>query len=236
VCTKCARLSLGLITADNARLQFVAADDEVAWCTAGGLYAKLVAKMAAQGDERPLPQGMFDRAMREHLEMIEVRVRRLYVRPRALFAEAVVAALVDGTIVEFPNAAWDVEMPIPDLRQPVRIQVKCSGERAPQSPEKIRPPHWGTLKAPSSGKDARFGVLPAGFICDVFVFARHGGLDIERGWHFYVLPAKSVVRAAKRNTLFDQKGLKLLHAVRCEPTDLKRRVAAAAGFEGAAQP
>jgi hypothetical protein len=45
---------------------------------------------------------MFDRAMREHVEMIEVRVRGLYVRSRALFAEAVVAALVDGTSSSSP--------------------------------------------------------------------------------------------------------------------------------------
>jgi hypothetical protein len=179
---------------------------------------------------------MFDRAMREHLEMIEVRVRGLYVRSRALFAEAVVAALVDGTIVEFPNAAWDVEMPGPDLTQPVRIQVKCSGERAPQSPEKIRPPYWGNFKAPLSAKDPRFGVLPAGFNCDVFVFARHEGLEIERGWHFYVLPAKTVQTAAEGNTDFDQKGLELLHAVLCEPTELKMRIAEAARFGSATQP
>jgi hypothetical protein len=183
--------------------------------------------MPAQGDQRPLPQGMFDRAMREHVEMIEVRVRGLYVRSRALFAEAVVAALVDGTIVEFPAAAWDVEMPLTDRSQPVRIQVKCSGERAPQSPEKIRPPYWGKLKAPLSAKDPQFGVLPAGFNCDVFVFARHEGIDIQRGWHFYVLPDKTVQTAAERNTVFDQKRLEQLHAVRCEPTELKMRIAEA---------
>jgi hypothetical protein len=179
---------------------------------------------------------MFDRAMREYLEMIEVRVRGLYGRSRALFAEAVVAALVDGTVVEFPNAAWDVEMPLPHRSQPVRIQVKCSGERAPQSREKIRPPYWGKLKAPLSAKDPRFGVLPAGFNCDVFVFARHEGIDIERGWHFYVLPDRAVQTAAKQNTVFDQLRLEWLHAVRCEPTELKRRIAEAVRPEGTAQP
>jgi hypothetical protein len=191
--------------------------------------------MAAQGDERPLPQGTFDRAMREYLEMMEVRVRGLYGRSRAMFAEAVVAALVDGTIVEFPNAAWDVEMPLPHRSQPVRIQVKCSGERVPVSPEKIRPPRW-ELRAPSSAKDPRFGVLPAGFNCDVFVFARHEGLDIERGWHFYVLPAKAVQTAATRTRFLHQKGLELLHAVRSEPTDLQGRVAEAARFGDSVQP
>jgi hypothetical protein len=69
--------------------------------------------MPGLGDEHAVPQGVFERAMREHVEMIEVRVRGLYVRSRALFAEAVVATLVDGTMVEFPNAAWDVEMSLP---------------------------------------------------------------------------------------------------------------------------
>jgi hypothetical protein len=192
--------------------------------------------MPAQGDERPLPPGMFDRAMRAHLEMTKARVHGLYVRPRALFAEAVVAALVEGTVVEFPAAAWDIEMPLPHRSQPVRIQVKCSGERAPQSPEKIRPPYWGKLKAPLSAKDPRFGVLPAGFNCDVFVFARHEGIDIERGWHFYVLPDKTVQTAARRSVVFDQKRLERLHAVRCEPTELKRRIAEAVHPEGTVQP
>ena len=43
--------------------------------------------------------------MGAHLDVVEQRVRRLYVRPRALFAGAVVAALIDGTVVEFPAAA-----------------------------------------------------------------------------------------------------------------------------------
>jgi hypothetical protein len=42
--------------------------------------------------------------MAAHLDMVERRVRR-YVRSRALFAEAVVAALIDGAVVEFPAAA-----------------------------------------------------------------------------------------------------------------------------------
>ena len=68
-----------------------------------------VTQMAPERQKPRLPEGTFDRAMRAHLEMTEERVRRLYVRPRALFAEAVVAALVDGTVVEFPASAWDVE-------------------------------------------------------------------------------------------------------------------------------
>jgi hypothetical protein len=87
-------------------------------------------RMPADAKQPALPEGTFDRAMHAHLELAEKRIRRLYVRPRALFAEAIVAALVDGTIVEFPASAWDVEMPLPRRRRPVRIQVKWSGERA----------------------------------------------------------------------------------------------------------
>ena len=135
----------------------------------------------------PLPQGTFAEAMKTHLQMTKQRVQGLYVRPRALFAESIVAALVDGTVVEFPAAAWDVEMLLPPRGTPIRIQVKCSGERAPPSPEKTRPADWGNLKAPMSAKDPAFLPLKPGFNCDVFVFARHEGTDIERGWRFYVL-------------------------------------------------
>ena len=148
----------------------------------------------------------------------------LYVRPRALFAEAIVAALVEGTVVEFPAAAWDVLMPMRGRPDPVRIQVKCSGERAPQSPEKRRPPYWGRLEPPKSAKDPHFGVLDPGFNCDVFVFARHEGSDIERGWHFYVLPQPTVTRAARRSATFDLSLLEQLDAVRCSPGDLKKEI------------
>jgi hypothetical protein len=185
--------------------------------------------MSTDAEKNALPEGTFDRAMRAHLEMTEQRVHNLYVRPRALFAEAIVAALVDGAVVEFPAAAWDVEMGVRNRRLPIRIQVKCSGERAPQSPERIRPPHWGKLTAPKSGKDPRFGVLAGGFNCDVFVFARHEGKDIQRGWSFYVLPEQAVTRAAKLKPVFDASRLRQLRAVRCGPSGLRRAIARAAG-------
>jgi hypothetical protein len=166
--------------------------------------------------------------MRAHLEVTERRIRRLYVRPRALFAEAIVAALVDGGVVEFPAAVWDIEMPLPGRPEPIRIQVKCSGERAPQSPDKSRPAYWGRLKAPKSARDPQFGVLAADYNCDVFVFARHEGRDITRGWHFYVLPQRKVKKAATLNSDFDLSRLKRLHAVRSDAATLKRRVAEAA--------
>jgi hypothetical protein len=172
----------------------------------------------------PLPGNTFDRAMAAHLDLVERRVRRSYVRPRALFAEAVVAALIDGTVVEFPAAAWDVELTLSRGRQPVRIQVKCSGERAPQSPDKTRPPDWGRLTLPKSAKDPLFGVLRAGFNCDAFVFARHEGRDIAAGWHFYVLPEWTVTSAVGISPIFDLRRVTSLGAVRCDPGDLRSRI------------
>jgi hypothetical protein len=184
--------------------------------------------MPAEAEQPALPARMFERAMQAHLAVTEDRIRRLYVRPRALFAEAIVAALVDGTLVEFPAAAWDVEMPLPRRRRPVRIQVKCSGERAPQSPDKLRPAEWGRLNAPKSAKDSEFRVIAAGFNCDLFVFARHEGTDITRGWHFYVLPQRTVKRGVVVSPAFDLRRLEQLDAVRCGPSELKKRIADAA--------
>jgi hypothetical protein len=76
----------------------------------------------------------------------------------------------------------------------------------------------------TSAKDSEFRVLAAGFNCDVFVFARHEGIDIRRGWHFYVLPERAVKRAAAVSAVFDLRRLERLHAVRCEPSDLKKRI------------
>jgi hypothetical protein len=130
--------------------------------------------------------------MRAHLEVTERRIRRLYVRPRALFAEAIVAARVDGGVVEFPAAAWDIEMPLPGRPEPIRIQVKCSGERAPQSPDKSRPAYWGRLKAPKSARDPQFGVLAADYNCDVLCsLATRVGTSRGAGTSMYYRRGKS---------------------------------------------
>jgi hypothetical protein len=171
----------------------------------------------------PLPGDTLDRAMAAHLGVVERRVRRLYVRPRALFAEAVVAALIDGTVVEFPAAAWDVQMLLPGRPRPVRIQVKCSGERAPQYPKKVRPARW-EFGSPSSARDLEFAALGAGFHCDVFVLARHEGDDIAAGWHFYVLPEWTVTSAVRISPIFDLRRVASLDAVRCDPGDLRSRI------------
>jgi hypothetical protein len=62
----------------------------------------------------------------------------------------------------------------------------------------------------------------------VFVFARHEGIDIRRGWHFHVLPQRTVKRAVAVSPVFDLRRLERLHAVRCEPSELKKRITDAA--------
>jgi hypothetical protein len=175
----------------------------------------------------PLPLGAFDAAMHMQLATNETRIKRLYVRPRALFAESVVAVLVEGTVVESPGQAWDVEMTLPRRKHPIRIQVKCSGERSPRDPGKVMPAVWGPLVEPASnrGPAPDFAVLGSGFQCDVFVFARHEGSEIERGWHFYVLSQRTVKTAAALHPEFDRNRLLELGAARCEPTDLKQQIA-----------
>ena len=183
--------------------------------------------MPAKVRELPLPPGAFDAAMHMQLAMSETRIRRLYVRPRALFAESIVAVLVNGTVAESPGQAWDVEMTLPRRKRPIRIQVKCSGERSPRDPGRAMPAEWGRLVEPVTNKGPApdFAALGSGFHCDVFVFARHEGSEIERGWHFYVLSQRTVKTAAALHPAFDRDRLLELGALRCEPADLKMRIA-----------
>jgi hypothetical protein len=175
--------------------------------------------------EPKLPENAYADAMKAHVEMTKRRVRGLYVRPRALFAEAVVAALVGGEVVEFPAAAWDVEVPLRGYVRKVRVQVKCSGERAAHSALGIKlAATWGKLAEPSSAKDPDFQPLGPGFHCDVFVFARHEGTDIRRGWSFYVLPMSVVRDAVRTSVAFTSARLEQLGAARCEPRDLRQRI------------
>jgi hypothetical protein len=84
---------------------------------------------------------------------------------------------------------------------------------------------------PKSARDPQRGVLGAGFHCDVFVFARHEGLDIAAGWHFYVLPEWTVTTAVGINPIFDLRRVTSLGAVRCDPLDLRSRIIEAVADE-----
>lgn len=188
-----------------------------------------VANESGMPAEPKLPDGAYADAMKAHLGMMKRRVRGLYVRPRALFAEAVVAALVGGEVVEFPAAAWDVEVPVPGYGRKVRVQVKCSGERAAHSALGTKlAASWGKLAEPSAAKDPDLQPLGPGFYCDVFVFARHEGTDIGRGWSFYVLPMRVVRDAVRTGAKFTSALLEQLGATRCEPRDLRQRISVTA--------
>jgi hypothetical protein len=179
--------------------------------------------------EPKLPDSAYAEAMKAYVDAAKRRVRGLYVRPRALFAEAVVAALVGGEVVEFPAAAWDVEVPIRGFGRNVRVQVKCSGERAPYHAPGVKlAATWGKLAEPKFAKDPDFQPLGPGFHCDVFVFARHEGTNIRRGWSFYVLPMSVVRDAVRTGTTFTSARLEQLGAARCEPRDLRQRVSVTA--------
>jgi hypothetical protein len=111
--------------------------------------------------------------------MQRTRIERLYNRTRAVFAESIVAALLPGAVlIEDPAAAWEVSCQ-PSLRsRPIRIQVKCSGERLPRRPGRRAPAIWD-FDPPTRGFDPETGLaLPAGHHCDVLMLARHRGEDI----------------------------------------------------------
>jgi hypothetical protein len=154
------------------------------------------------------------------------------VRPRALFAEAVVAALVGGEVVEFPSAAWDVEVPVDGDGRPVRVQVKCSGERNPGLAPGIKlAATWGKLVEAWAPRGPDRRRLEPGFHCDVFVFVRHQGTNIARGWSFYVLLVSVVQDAASTGATFTRARLEQLGATRCDPRDLRQRIGVAARSE-----
>ena len=179
--------------------------------------------------EPKLPNSAYADAMKAYVDVAKRRVRGLYVRPRALFAEAVVAALVGGEVVEFPAAAWDVEVPVHGYGRKVRVQVKCSGERAAHSALGIKlGATWGKLAEPSSARAPDFQPLGPGFHCDVFVFARHEGTDIGRGWSFYVLPMSVVRDAVRTGATFTRARLEQFGATRCEPRELRQRISVTA--------
>jgi len=152
-------------------------------------------------DARPLPTGVFDLAMHSHLVLQQRRVIRMYNRVRALFAESVVAALLPGaSVVEDPAAAWDIDWPARGRARPLRIQVKCSGERLPRfadpSVDHRAPARW-EVRTPMSGYDPVEGASVAdGEACDVLVLARHERWDIGAGWSFWVLHPNKVQGSA----------------------------------------
>lgn len=145
-----------------------------------------------------LPPGTYATALGVHLAMQRTRIERLYNRTRAVFAESIVVALLPGAVlIEDPAAAWDVSWQPPGRARPIRIQVKCSGERLPRFPGRRTPATWD-FEPPKRGFDPETGrALPAGHHCDVLVLARHRGEDISQGWSFFLVRPDAVNRTRR---------------------------------------
>ena len=157
--------------------------------------------------------------------MQRTRIERRYNRTRAVFAESIVAALLPGAVlIEDPAAAWDVSWQPARRSRPIRIQVKCSGERLPRFPGRRTPATWD-FEPPRSGWDPVAKTrLSAGHHCDVLVLARHRGEDIAGGWSFFVMRPDGIQRTRR----VTPRHLDAAGATRCEPVTLAtvvRRVA-----------
>src|SRR5690606_32527196 len=84
---------------------------------------------------------LFADALQSYLATQERRVRAMYNRTRAVFAEFIVATALPGaTVIEDPAAAWDIDWPV-DGRT-ARLEVKCSGEHLPRFPNRRCAASW----------------------------------------------------------------------------------------------
>lgn len=142
----------------------------------------------SSGAERPSDSTseLFDSAIANYRKTQERRVRVMYNRTRAVFAEFIVAAALPGaTVVEDPAAAWDIDWTCGD--RAVRLEVKCSGQHLPRYPGRLNRASW-EIPARRRGYDSQKRVqLPIGHHCDAIVLARHEGPDIASGWTFRVV-------------------------------------------------
>jgi hypothetical protein len=151
--------------------------------------------MSADPSPSDLPAGLFAAAMASHLRLHEQRIRTMFNRHRALFAEALVAEALPGAeVVLDPTAAWDITWFDQDTQQRIRIQVKCSGGYLPRRPQQPAPVNWQGLRAARSGYDPDRAevVRGEGHLCEVFILARHEGNQIEQGWTFAAIPRQLV--------------------------------------------
>lgn len=165
-----------------------------------------------------LPDGVFSAALAESVRLHEERIRQMYNRNRALFAEFIVAGLLPrAEIAANPGSPWDVTWKPPGQRRALRLQVKCSGAYLPRmGPEYAAKASWEVTS--KRGWDADLGErLEPGHHCDLYVLVRHEGLDIEHGWSFWVVPATQLVDAKGKVT---PKKLEALGVARTAPEEL----------------
>lgn len=126
------------------------------------------------------------------------RVRNMFNRHRAVFAEFLVEQLLPGSeVVHDPNSSWDLTWSVDG--QVNRIQVKCSGSYLPRMQRLGTKALW-KLDPPKKGWDSVLRiVLPAGHHCDIIVLARHDSDRIDAGWTFVAI-APSELPSATRVT------------------------------------
>jgi len=139
------------------------------------------------------------RAFERYSIVQEQRVRTLYNRHRALFAEFVVEQLLTGSEdVEDPTSSWDLLWPVG--QEMYRVQVKCSGSYLPRTRKHGTAAKWD-LTPPKQGWDSiSRSDLEAGHHCDLIVLARHEGDDIEQGWTFATLSLDELGGAKSHNS------------------------------------
>jgi hypothetical protein len=160
---------------------------------------------------------VYERAVDRRVDVERRRIKRCYNRNRALFAEALVAELLPGAdLVVNPVAAWDITWKSRGLPS-TKIQVKCSGGWIPRFPDREGRARW-EFPEPTYGFGPEFERYGPGYQCQIFVFARHTGKDIEAGWSFYVLRRTDLVKSGRRAATEVQ--LVDMGAKRCQPHQL----------------
>ena len=173
-----------------------------------------------------LPEGVFERALAESLRLHEERIRQMFNRNRALFAEFIVATLLPGAeIAANPGSPWDVTWKPPGAKRALRLQVKCSGAYLPRMGTEYAAKAAWEVKTRGGWDQDRGEKLDPGHHCDLYVLARHEGVDVERGWSFWVVPPVALSDSKGKIT---PKKLEAIGASRTSPSDLADAVSEAA--------
>lgn len=168
----------------------------------------------SSGAERPSESTseLFDSALANYRKTQERRVRVMYNRTRAVFAEFIVGAALPGaTVVEDPAAAWDIDWTCGG--RAVRLEVKCSGEHLPRYLNRRNPASWDIPTKRKGWDPEEREWLPIGHHCHAIVLARQEGPDIANGWTFrVVLPGELQEGKEVRGPALDARGIAVVLA------------------------